>query len=156
GLPDDGTVMLVAKGGNWERRSATDLGVVASSETALGPAETGAASYSTHGAYYGRVIFEQVTAWPIPTSPGSANPLQPDLRAATVDGPGAGSLTIPADGKTVASSFAGRIYLASTGADQTGGEPVQLMGNDAVTWGGLAFVGPNRLISAAGSGIALW
>jgi WD40 repeat protein len=177
GLPNDATVMLINGAGEWERRSMPTLAVVASSPmNELSPADAGTIGYSAEGDYYGYEVFGQVNGWHLATSASQSDANHPDLQTTsgtrqqvdpltTVSPDGTSavtaaaqtvSFTISTDGTRVATAAAQTVYVASTAADQQGGAPVQLTGNEGLTPDTLAFVGDQRVVSASNDKVVLW
>lgn len=156
GLPDEGSVMLVGAQGRWERRAVAGLGVRASSEPDLSPADAGTVGYSADGRYYGYDVFGQVSAWDVTTAAGPSRFDAPDLRATTRarQPDRAEAFTISRDGTLVATAAAGTVYVSATGSP--GAEPLALPGNDGVNTDALAFLGDERLVSAGGDRLSVW
>lgn len=155
GLPDDSTVMLVAGDGAWERRFATDLGLMASSGNTLAPANAGTIGYSANGEYYGYDVFGEVSAWNIAASPGSSRFDNSDLQTKTnARQEVKEAFTISRDGRRVATAAAGTVYVATTG--EQGATVVELTGNDSINADAVIFLGDERLVSATGNALTLW
>lgn len=156
GLPDEDNIMLIGVQGRWERRAVDGLGVRASSEPDLSPADAGTVGYSADGRYYGYDVFGQVSAWDIATAAGPSRFEAPDLQASTrAQQPDrAEAFTISRDGTRVATAAAGTVYVSATG--RPGAEPLSLPGNDGVNTDALAFLGDDRLVSASGDRLSVW
>lgn len=161
GMPDDATVMLLGSRGSWERRSAADLGVLASMASGqLAPASVGTGGYSAAGRYYGVDVFGQASGWDLAASPGDSRFDHPDLQATTGarEPEVAEAFTISNDGTRMATAAAGTIYVATTSKQDADADAdaVPLTGNDYVNSDAVAFLGDEQLISATGDTLTLW
>ena len=149
------SLMLLNGTGGWEQMSVTGLHRLGGNDkfllTATGDDVTGS---SPDSAYFGYAEYGSVVAWRSDESKWklSANDLGPVASAS--------SLAISPDGKWAALAVAGAIYVGplrpySPPPDNNGATGIALAANDSTS--AVSFLGgDDRLVSVAGSALALW
>ncbi|MEV0705369.1 TIR domain-containing protein [Saccharopolyspora sp. NPDC050389] len=150
GFPDPHTIALVSEAGSWQRLRLPDLQVIHRQDEGVFPRTWGEPrATSEDGSFTGYVGY------------GSGDVIStidpPDTATGFEFGSGfsPAALAIRGDGKKVAASGGGRLFLADTIATPEGGASLELTGTGDAEQ--LAFIGEsNRLVSARGTTLSLW
>ncbi|WP_230689039.1 TIR domain-containing protein [Micromonospora sp. WMMC415] len=147
GMPNESTVILAGGTGAWERMRTSDLSVSSYSDDTTTPAGDYAGGGSAEASYFGYIKYRQVVLQV------NNNTSSGEIKGAEVPVAQPELLTIRNDGKYVAASGGGTLWIASTADDP--GAPIQLTGSGRID--AMAFVGNStKLVSAAADSLALW
>ena len=148
--PTDGSIVAAGAGGGWWLRPGDGRADVAGSVYTGAHGE--ASTISADGRYFSFTNgSRQIPVWD--TAPGEADTDRPQ-RVASVPEADRQALAISPNGRRLAASVAGTVYVTDIAAGPTATEPLALAGDTGVA--ALRFVGDNTLVGAAGNAVVTW